>query len=266
MRKIIKISLLLIVGAYILFCSAFYFGQEKLLFYPIKLDESYNFRFVNGEEINLTSPDGIRLNNLLIKSTQTSSKGLIFFLHGNAGALDRWGYIAKFYNELGYDVFIPGYRGFGKSEGNISNQKQLFDDAQQAYEYIKGLYKEDQIIVMGFSIGTGIAAHLASENNPCMLILNAPYYNLETLVKSYVSFAPTFLLKYSLETDKYLRDCEMPIILFHGDNDEIIHYENSMNLKEYLKASDKIIILRNQKHNNIDANADYRNQMKEILQ
>lgn len=143
MRKIIKISLLSIVGTCILFCSAFYFAQEKLLFYPIKLDESYNFIFVNGEEINLTSPDGTRLNNLLIKSTQTPSKGLIFFLHGNAGALDSWGYTAKFYNELGYDVFIPDYRGFGKSQGNISNQKQLFDDAQQAYDYVKGLYKED---------------------------------------------------------------------------------------------------------------------------
>lgn len=119
---------------------------------------------------------------------------------------------------------------------------------------------------MGFSIGTGIAARLASVNNPCMLILKAPYYNLETLVKSYVSFAPIFLLKYSLETDKYLRDCKMPIILFHGDKDEIIHYENSMNLKKCLKASDTIIILKNQKHNNIDMHADYQDQMKEILQ
>lgn len=265
MKKVVKISLILIVSFYLLFCIAFYLGQEKLLFYPTKLDHSYNFRFANVEEVNLMTSDGIRLNNLLIKSAKISSEGLIFFLHGNAGALDSWGHIARFYNELGYDVFILDYRGFGKSESTITSQQQLFDDAQLAYDYAKELYVEDQIIVMGFSIGTGIAAYLASKNNPRMLILKAPYYNLKTLVSSYVFFAPTFLLKYSFETNKYLLDCKMPIMLFHGDSDEIIHYQNSLKLRECMKTSDRIIILPYQGHNNMDSNEEYRNQIQEIL-
>jgi pimeloyl-ACP methyl ester carboxylesterase len=91
---------------------------------------------------------------------------LIFYLHGNAGSLNTWGEVAKRYTELKYDVFMLDYRGYGKSEGSIHSQKQFHEDIQMAYDEMKKTYKESNIVVLGYSIGTGPAAKLASLNHP----------------------------------------------------------------------------------------------------
>jgi uncharacterized protein len=71
------------------------------------------------------------LNGLLFKAD--SSKGVIFYLHGNAGNIGSWGNVATTYTKLNYDVFIIDYRGYGKSEGKINGQEQLFNDNEAAY-------------------------------------------------------------------------------------------------------------------------------------
>ena len=107
-----------------------------------------------------------------------SSKGVILYLHGNTGALDKWGNISKTYTILHYDLFMMDYRGYGKSEGSIKNEDELYSDVQEVYNYLKSFYNENKIIVLGYSIGTGPAAFLASKNHPKELILQAPYYSL----------------------------------------------------------------------------------------
>jgi len=69
------------------------------------------------------------------------------------------------------------YRGYGKSEGTINGQEQIFRDVQTVYDSLKHSYQENKIIVLGYSIGSGPAAKLASTNNPKLLILQAPYYS-----------------------------------------------------------------------------------------
>ena len=99
----------------------------------------------------------------------------MFYLHGNAGALDTWGDIAKVYTSLGYDIFILDYRGFGKSEGSIYSEEQFYKDVQAAYDVMRKEYPENKIVVEGYSIGTGPATILAATNHPKLLLLQAPY-------------------------------------------------------------------------------------------
>lgn len=264
MKKIL-IRILLIIGAlYIILCVFFYFFQEKLIFYPKKLNENYTFSFNQDfEEINLKTEDGTILSGLLFKGTE--SKGLIFYLHGNAGALDSWGQIAPYYTDLGYDIFFLDYRGFGKSGGTIKSQMQLFDDAQRAYNEMKEQHDEDNIIIIGFSIGTGIASKIASENKPHMLILEAPYYSLTNLIQDICPIIPSFAIKYKLENYNYISQCKMPVIIFHGDKDIIIDHKNSDKLKTVLKGTDTIITLRGEGHNTITENKEYQKEISEIL-
>jgi len=203
------------------------------------------------------------LNGILFKSD--SSKGLIFYLHGNAGSLNSWGDVAKTYTDLNYDVFIIDYRGFGKSEGSIENQGQLFDDLQIAFNVMKEKYAEDKIIVLGYSIGTGLAAKIASVNHPKLLILQAPYYSLTDMMKHDYPIIPTFILKYKFDTYKYIENCNMPIVIFHGNADEVIYYNSSIKLKALLKKSDKLITLNGQGHNGITDNPVYIEEIKKIL-
>ena len=124
-------------------CGVLYFVQEKLIFFPEKLEKEYKFGFNETfEELNFKTGDNVLLNGILFKAD--TSKGLIFYLHGNAGSLKSWGEIARTYTDLNYDLFMLDYRGYGKSEGAISSQDQLFRDIQTVYDNLKTKYDENK--------------------------------------------------------------------------------------------------------------------------
>ncbi len=264
MKKSIVNILKILLIIYIVGCGFLYFNQEKIIFFPEKLEKEYSFRFKqNFEELNFKTDDNVLLNGILFKAD--SSRGLIFYLHGNAGSLRSWGKIAENYTDLNYDLFMLDYRGFGKSEGTISSQDQIYKDLQTVYDNIKTKYDENKIIVLGYSIGTGPATKIASLNHPKLLILQAPYYSLTDMMKHNYPIIPTFILKYKFETNKSIKECKMPIVIFHGDKDEVIYYESSIKLKELIKKTDRLIILNGQGHNGMSDNMDYLAEIEKIL-
>jgi len=262
-----QLFLKIVITLFILYVALgglLFFFQEKMIFFPQKLEKNYQYTFDrNFEEINIKAHDQAMLNGLLFKSD--SSKGLIFYLHGNAGSLKGWGEIAKTYTDLHYDLFMLDYRGYGKSEGAISRQEQIFADVQAAYNEMLKLYSEDKIVVLGFSIGSGIAAKLASANQPKLLILEAPYFSLTDMMKHNYPILPTFLLKYKFETNQYIKDCTMPVVIFHGTADQVIYYGSSIKLKELFKEQDTLITLPGQAHNGMTKNEDYLIALEKLL-
>jgi pimeloyl-ACP methyl ester carboxylesterase len=264
MRKKIMVLIAVVLSVYIFLCILLYIVQEKLIFFPERLSKSHRFEFSQPfEELNIKATDGTVLHGLLFKSA--NSKGLIFYLHGNAGSSASWGGVAPTYTRWGYDVFLLDYRGYGKSDGQIESEKQFFQDVQLAYSEMMKRYSENSIIVLGYSIGTGPATKLASENNPRMLILQAPYFSLTDMVKKTVPFIPSFILKYKLETYRYISSCKMPIVLIHGDEDEVIYYESSVKLRSLLKPGDSLITLLGQGHNGMTSNPEYVKAIEDIL-
>ena len=264
MKKTLLEILIIILVLYIIVCGILFMFQEKLIFFPQKLDKNYHFRFDQQfEEINVITNDGISLNGLLFKAD--SSKGLIYYLHGNAGSLSSWGEVAKIYTDLNYDVFMLDYRGYGKSEGSINGQELFFQDIQTVYDELKKKYTEDKIIVLGYSIGTGLASKVASTNNPKLLILQAPSYSLTDMMQHIYPIFPTFILKYKFETNEYIKDCKMPIVIFHGNQDEVVYYESSLKLKEHFRQQDTLITLKGQGHNGMTDNEVYKTEIRKIL-
>jgi pimeloyl-ACP methyl ester carboxylesterase len=264
MKKMLIKILLIIAALYILICALLYVFQEYMIFYPKKLATNYRFGFDQPfEELNIPAKDNSLLHGLLFKAD--SSKGLIFYLHGNAGAIDTWGEVARTYIGLNYDVFLLDYRGYGKSEGVISGQEQFFEDIQTVYDSLKNRYPENKIVVLGYSIGTGPASKLASENSPKLLILQAPYYSLTDIMRQAYPIIPTFILKYKFQINNYLKDCKMPVVVFHGNQDEVIYYGSSLKLKSIFKQQDTLITLQGQGHNGITDNPDYKIELRKIL-
>lgn len=258
--KIFKVLSILFVAV----CGLLFLFQEKIIFLPQKLDKDYQFRFDQRfEEIHIKTDDLKILHGLLFKSD--SSKGLVFYLHGNAGSLRTWGKVAKTYTDLHYDVFLLDYRGYGKSEGSIDSQEQVFTDIQTAYDQMLKEYDEKETIVLGYSIGTGLAAKLASTNHPKMLILLSPYYSLTDIMRHRYPIIPTFILRYKFETSRFIKDCKMPVVIFHGNKDEVIYYGSSLKLKKLFKDKDTLITLNGQRHNGMTNNLDYRIQLQKVL-
>jgi pimeloyl-ACP methyl ester carboxylesterase len=263
-KRVISQTLKLLLLAYVFICVGLYFFQERLLFFPERLDKNYKFSFAQPfDEVNVKTNDGKSINGLLFRTDST--KGLVFYLHGNAGSLDSWGEVAKRYTELHYSVLIVDYPGYGKSEGRIVNQTGLFEVIQAVYNEAKKQVHEDSIVVIGYSIGTGLAAQLAATNHPRLLILQAPYYNLTDMMRRRYPIIPTFLLKYKLKTNEYLKNCKMPVVIFHGDKDEVIYYGSSLKLKSEFKTGDTLITLKGQRHNGMTDNPGYISAIRAIL-
>jgi uncharacterized protein len=256
------ISILLIFPGIVIVLSSCH--QENLLYYPDKLPKDYKFIFKNNfQEYYIKVDEKTSLNGLLFKAD--TCKGVIFYLHGNAGAIDSWGRIADVYIKNNYDLFIIDYRGYGKSQGKISSEKQFYQDIQIVYDSLKSKYQENNIIIIGYSIGTGLAAKLASTNNPKMLILKAPFYNMSYLAHQHIKMFPSFLIKYKFQTNEYITKVKCPIIIFHGDQDEVINISSSYKLKELFKGGDQLVILDKQKHNGINENDIYLKYLKQLL-
>ncbi len=261
-RFFIILRTVLIVS--VLFCGLLFMFQEKMIFFPKKLKKDYQFSFENFEEIWIEMDDGLLLHGLLFHAE--NPKGLIYYLKGNAGSVDSWGTVAKTYTDLNYDVLLLDYRGYGKSEGAISGEQQFLQDIQTVYVELNKKYNENEIIVLGYSIGTGAAANVAAKNNPKLLILQAPFYNMSDLMRRTYPIIPTFLLKYKFETNLYLKDYQGPIVIFHGKKDNLIHYSSSLKLQEDFKDQITLIILEGQGHNGMTDNIDYRTSIAELLQ
>ncbi len=241
-----------------------YFFQEAFIFHPKKLPENYSFNFNRiPEEIYIPARDSVLLHGLLFKTD--SAKGLIFYLHGNSGSLASWGFDAEYYTDLGYDIFMFDYRGFGKSDGKISDERQFYSDAQSVYDMLKPRYPESKIIIAGYSIGTGVASYLASVNRPRLLILQAPFYCLADIALDRYPFVPPFLLKYQFETYRFVANTRSRVVIFHGDADQVVPIASSDRLRSHLKPSDRFVIIKGLGHNGMNSNTSYLQTLTELL-
>lgn len=238
--------------------------QEKVIFYPDKLAPDHQFKF-DGKfrEMFFQVDKKTKLNGLLFYAD--SSRGLVFYLHGNGGCIDSWGKIAGIYTACQYDFFIPDYRGYGKSEGKIRSEKQFYNDLQIIYDSLKKLYDETKIVLIGYSIGTGPAAKLAADNHPGLLILKAPYYNLPDLAHQFIKIIPSCFIRYKFSTNEFIPKVKCPVTIFHGDKDEVIYTGSSYKLEKLFKKGDTLIILPGQKHNGMNGNEQYLSNLKKLL-
>ena len=238
---------------------------EQQFFPGVKIEKDFHFKFSRPfTEVNISTEDGHILNGLLFKAKR--SKGLIFYLHGSNDAVNTWGKIAPVYNSFNYDIFILDYRGYGKSEGIVTDERQLTSDIQIAYNKLKESYDESKIIIIGQSMGTGPAAILASNNNPKAVILQAPYYSLSDWIYHLAPEISTSNMNFHFKTFEFLPKIKAPVIIFHGDNDHAIYYGSSEKLSSFFKKGDKFFTLKGEGHNNFVNNHEYLEKMKIILQ
>ncbi len=258
--KILILSLFII---YILACSLLYFIQEKLLFFPYQLPENYTYQYsIPHQEITIPTKDGKTLSSVLFEAD--SSKGVVLFLHGNGGTIQDWGHGADIYIRNQYDVLYLDYRSYGKSQGKIISEQQLISDAQLAYDYLEKKYGEENIILSGTSMGTGVATQLAANNQPKHLILVAPYSSLKSLIMEKIKIIPPFIIKYQLESKNYIHQVECPVSIFHGRQDELIPVHHARILKEK-HAPIQLHIIENTGHNTINDHKEYYRGLTDIL-
>jgi pimeloyl-ACP methyl ester carboxylesterase len=237
---------------YVLSGVALYFLQDYVLFHPVSLKKDYNYDFPEKhKDINIPITENSNLNIVQFFSTDTITKGVVLYFHGNKKNISWYAKYPPYFTKHGYEVWLIDYPGFGKSTGKLTEQT-LYDWANYMYNFARTRFSADSIIIYGKSMGTGIAAHLASIQ-PCKkLILETPYYDYPSVIKHYLPIYPIeWILHYKIPAHDYIEKVLAPITIFHGTDDWLVTYNNAERLKPFLKAGDEFVTIEGGSHNDL---------------
>ncbi len=244
---------IIVLAIYIVCGVTLYFLQEKFLFHPEELPADYEFNFtVPFKEINLEVNDEKNLSIVQFTVPGSVCKGVVLYFHGNRKNIERYAPVASNFTKNNYEVWMMDYPGFGKSTGKRTEQV-LYDDAAQLYKMARARFAKDSIIIYGKSIGTGIAAQLASVKDCKRLILETPYYSIAALFRHYAFIYPADqMTKYHFPVYRYFEKITAPVTIFHGIHDGVIPYSQAKRLMKTAKPGAELITLEKGEHNNLD--------------
>lgn len=267
MEFVLKIFIRLLLGLVALYLLAFaiiYIQQDRIIFQRQTLSPDYHFSH-DATELTIPSSDSIRLNALLFQTRDSVSKGLILYFHGNRHSLERWGRFATVLTEIGYNVLMIDYRGYGKSNG-MPTEKGLYKDAEATLAWTRQHYPSAPIIYYGRSLGTGVATYLATKYMPQKLILETPFDELKNVVPFYLG-ALLYIIPLRHTFQNYVRIPKItcPILIMHGTDDQIVPLSSAMALKPLLKATDRLLIVDGGRHYNLNQYSEVRQAVEDFL-
>lgn len=249
---------------YATLCAVFYFAQDLFFFRPERLPKWFTYKYpFPFAEVNFEMEDGGEVNALHFRVP--NSKGVVFYIKGNSRSIKGWGKFAKDFVGKGYDFFIMDYRGFGKSRGRRT-EDILYADLQQVYKWLSAEYGEKRIILYGRSLGSGLAARVASWNDPQLLILDCPYYSFLYHITRYGFILPIrWLLRYHIRTDRFIKKVQCPVYILHGKKDRLIPYRQSEMLKALVPDNITLYPIPEAGHNNLPDFPEYHDLLYDIL-
>ena len=265
-KKIFFRWLKVLILVYCTIGIAIYYGQNKVLFHPQPVSEHSQYTFPYAfKEVNIPFTRKSNINIIQFTANQPQPKGVVLYFHGNKENITHYAKAAPDFTNRGYEVWMIDYPGFGKSTGDFTEQR-LYDWALVFYKLAQAHYRKDSIIIYGKSMGTGIAAQLATIRDCKALILEAPYYSFPSIIGSWLPVYPlNKMIKFKLPTYQYLQGVTNPIVIFHGSSDNTIPYRNSKRLKQCLKPTDEYVTIEGGKHNDLSTFPAYQHKLDSLL-
>jgi uncharacterized protein len=244
-----------VAAGYALLCALLYTLQARLIFFPEHDPPGTRYQLgVAAEEI-VIPVQGAQLHALHVRAA--APHGVILYLHGNAGSLRSWGAVAPDLVARGYDLLMVDYRGYGQSTGSIASEAQLHADMDATYAWVTARYPEEQLVLYGRSLGSGLAARLAAEHRPRLLILESPFYSLEAIARRQFPWTPQPLLKYPLRTWDWISGVQCSVVIIHGAADDVVPLGDGERLAAFVTAPLRFHRIAGGGHNNLAASPAY---------
>lgn len=230
-----------------------YFFQEKMTYFPsITISAPREARVPEMQIIELQTEDGLKIKGWYSPPKSQNQPTLVYF-HGNAGDISNRSFIARTFLDLNYGFFLLTYRGYSGNPGTPSEQG-LYSDARAVINFLmkKGLSPKS-IVLMGESIGSGVAIQMATEFPIHALILMAPFSSLADVAKIHYSFFLPFnwLIKEKYDSMAKAAHIHAPVLIIHGKKDTIIPPELSRKLFEKFPEPKKAAYIPGSGHNDL---------------
>ena len=228
MRPLITL-LLSLAGIYVLLSVVLYLLQNRMVFLANMPGRALTATPGDAgfayQDVSITTSDGVRLHGWFVAAKQ--AKATVLFLHGNAGNISHRLDSIAIFRELGLDVFIIDYRGYGQSEGKPSEQGTYLD-ARAAWEYLVNDREiaPKKIVIFGRSLGGAVASWLAAQTTPGAVILESTFTSAPDMAHRLYPFLPVRLmtrLKYSVKEN--VKRLSSPLLVVHSRQDEVIPFD-----------------------------------------
>lgn len=219
--------------AYAGFCLFLFFRQSSYVYYPDKnveaTPDAIGLRF---EDVRLKTQDGVTIDAWFVPAASNSAASrTILYLHGNAGNNGHRLDALLAFHDLGVNVMMPDYRGYGNSGGKPS-EKGTYLDALAAWDFLtkeRGV-PTNRIVVLGRSLGGAVASWLALEVNPGGLVLESTFTSAPDMVSRIFPIAPRWLCRFKYDSLARVPKLKCPVLIAHSPNDELIAYEHGRRL------------------------------------
>ncbi|MFT6984936.1 MAG: alpha/beta superfamily hydrolase [Psychromonas sp.] len=249
-----KNTMVKIVLFYIGLCLILFITQRKFLYFPQPATA------VSGVTEIQFNTDGEQLNGWVVNEGR--AKALIYY-GGNAESIEN--NIAFFEAVLpDYSVYLIPYRGYGNSTGDPS-EAHLYQDALHIFDRVK--VNHQQISLMGWSLGSGVATYVAANRQVEKLILVTPYDSIVNVAKSvYWMFPVSLLIKDKFQSIKRVKNISAKTYIFIAENDGVIPRARSEQL--IAQFTDQLIdstLVRGASHNDISQYPEYIAGLKRAL-
>lgn len=253
--------LLLFVGTlatvYLLVCVTLYLWQNRLIFFPSKVLQVFPHDFdLPHEDIWIPVNTRDRLHSWWIPAA--APRGVILYLHGNG--INVGGNIEHAYRfwQMGFSVLLIDYRGYGQSVGKFPTEKQVYEDAETALQYLieqRGVPPRE-IFLYGHSLGGAIAIHLASYHPELAgVIVESSFTSMADMVvymKRYNWLPVDLILHHKFESIEKVKSLQQPLLFIHGTGDQVVPSFMSELLYDAATSPKKqVLIIPDARHDNV---------------
>lgn len=225
-----------------------------------------------AEDVWFNAPDGVRLHGWFVHASTATPQATILYAHGNGGNLSNVGWLAARLAARGFDVLLFDYRGYGRSEGAVTDERALYADADAAYDY---LTRERQVaparlVLYGQSLGTTAVIDVAARRPCAALVVESGLASAGAMAADLLPWLPYWL--HALGRNRFasaekITRVSCPVLLAHGDPDQIISLAQGRILYTAAHAPKRLLVFPGAGHNVAGlCGAHYLDQIADFLQ
>lgn len=253
--KILGSLLILALLAYAAICALLYFNQRGMIYYP-------QFTRVDAAQTDFEMQrEGIVLRGWLLNPGK--AKAIVYFGGNGESVQNNRDDFLRWFPD--HTVYLVAYRGYGASDGS-PNEPALFADALAVFDRAQSEHPEKPVAAIGRSLGSGVAAHVASKRPVDRLVLITPFDTLADVGQMHYRWLPVRWLA----TDRYdsvanLADYQGPLLVIRAGRDEVVPAANTERLITSLRKPPQVIVLPRAGHNDLSEDPVYGKALTDFL-
>lgn len=237
----------------------FVFGLRRvehfLTHHPVRYDAGAQWTVPpNGEDVWINVTKDQRIHGWFLNTASQPALGTVLYCHGNGGNLTNVGWIGEALTKSGFDVLLIDYRGYGRSDGETTDEWALNADGEAAYNYLinqRGV-KAEKLILHGLSLGSTVAVDVASRK-PCgALVVESGLSSASEMGEHSLPMLPRWLhwlAKNRFESARKIANVRCPVLITHGTNDATIPVAQGHKLFAAANEPKRLRIIEGGSHN-----------------